>query len=165
MVCEDCDEDNDQKTISKAGNNGDAYPTDHNNRTIVRLSPSGLVSTVFSTAPLVSLGIYQSPEGVLLVTLKDNESELYKPVSHSRRLIRHVTLTGDVIRENEHQGDGQTRLFTVPQSVKQNTNPDICVGNWTSESTGELVILSFTGSLKFVYRGQKLEKKILIQLM
>uniref|UniRef100_A0A8W8J1B8 Uncharacterized protein n=1 Tax=Magallana gigas TaxID=29159 RepID=A0A8W8J1B8_MAGGI len=68
-------------------------------------------------------------------------------------------MNGDVICEYEFQEDGQTRLFTVPWRVKQSTNTDICVVNWTSESTGELMILSFTGSLKLVYRGQKLEKK------
>lgn len=30
---------------------------------------------------------------------------------------------------------------------------------WTSNSTSELVILSSSGSLKYVYRGQKMRKK------
>uniref|UniRef100_A0A8W8MUN2 B box-type domain-containing protein n=1 Tax=Magallana gigas TaxID=29159 RepID=A0A8W8MUN2_MAGGI len=139
--------------------NGDVYATDYANRSIVRLSPSGSVSTVFSTAPLVPWGICQSTEGGLLVTLKDTESEPLQPDSHSRRLVRHVTLTGDVIREYEYQEDGQTRLFTLPYRVRQNGNTDICVVNRTSTFTGELVILSFSGSLKSVYLGQKLMEK------
>ncbi|XP_052706609.1 uncharacterized protein LOC128182045 [Crassostrea angulata] len=138
--------------------NGDVYATDFINKSIVRLSPSGSVSTVFSTAPLVPFGICQSTEG-LLVTLKYNESELHELNSHSRHLVRHLTLTGDVIRDYEYQEDGQTRLFTVPLRVKQSTNTDVCVVNRTSVTTGELVILSVTGSLKLVYRGQKLFKK------
>uniref|UniRef100_K1RIS6 Tripartite motif-containing protein 38 n=1 Tax=Magallana gigas TaxID=29159 RepID=K1RIS6_MAGGI len=97
----------------------------------------------------------------LLVTLMDNESERYHLNSRSRRLVRHVTLTGDVIREYEYQGDGQTRLFTVPWRVKQNGNTDICVVNKTSESTSELMILSSSGCVKVVYRGQSLVKKCL----
>lgn len=139
--------------------NGDVYATDYIKRSIVRFSPSESVSTVFNTAPLVPLGVCQSTEGGMLVSLRDNESKPYQPHSNSRRLVRYVTLTGDVIREYEYQEDGQTRLFTVPQKVKQNNNTDICVVNWTSESNGKLMILSFTGSLKSVYRGQKLVKK------
>ncbi|XP_065925025.1 E3 ubiquitin-protein ligase TRIM71-like [Magallana gigas] len=139
--------------------NGDLYATDFSNRSVVHLSPSGSVSTVFSAAPLVPLGICQSTEGGLLVSLRDIESERYQLDSSSRRLVRHVTLNGDVICEYEFREDGQTRLFTVPWRVKQSTKTDICVVNRTSESTGELMILSLTGSLKFVYRGQKLEKK------
>lgn len=51
--------------------NGDVYATDYKNKSIVRLSPSGSVSTVFSTAPLKPGGICQSTEGGLLVTLRD----------------------------------------------------------------------------------------------
>ncbi|XP_065924427.1 uncharacterized protein [Magallana gigas] len=139
--------------------NGDVYATDYENNSIVRLSPSGSVSTVSSTDPLALVAICPSTEGGLLVTLRDTESEPLQPDSRSRRLVRHVTLTGDVIREYEYQKDGQTRLFTFLLKVKQNGNTDICVVNRTSRSTGELVILSFSGSLKSVYRGQKWMKK------
>ncbi|XP_062586736.1 uncharacterized protein LOC134248346 [Saccostrea cucullata] len=40
--------------------------------------------------------------------------------SHSRHLVRHITVTGDVIHEYEYQEDGQTRLFTLPYRVTQN---------------------------------------------
>lgn len=66
--------------------------------------------------------------------------------------------TGHVIREYEYHENGLTRLFTIPYRVKQNGNTDICVVNMTSKSTGELVILSVSGSLKNRYIGQKLEK-------
>ncbi|XP_078312058.1 uncharacterized protein LOC111137468 [Crassostrea virginica] len=131
--------------------NNDVYFTDRKNKSISRLSPSGLVSPVFSTDPLQPIGICQTMDGGLLITLGDNESNLYQPNSDSRRLVRHVTLTGDVIREYEYQEDGQTRLFTVPLKVTQNGNTDICVINRTSGSSGKLVILSFCGSLKSVY--------------
>uniref|UniRef100_A0A8W8M5C0 B box-type domain-containing protein n=3 Tax=Magallana gigas TaxID=29159 RepID=A0A8W8M5C0_MAGGI len=135
--------------------NGDVYATDYDNNCVVRLSPSGSVSTVFSTAPLLPVGICQSTGG-LLATLVDDKTKKYHPDSKSRRLVIHVTLTGDVIREYEYQEDDQTMLFTVPWRVKQNGNTDICVVNRTSQSTGELVILSSSGFLKSVYHGQNL---------
>ncbi|XP_078336959.1 uncharacterized protein LOC111132501 [Crassostrea virginica] len=135
--------------------NNDVYVSNLKNRSISRLSPSGSVSTVFSTAPLLPMGICQTMDGGLLVTLGDTESDNLKPNSDSRRLVRHVTLAGDVIREYEYQEDGQTRLFTSPERVTQNGNTDICVINETSDTTGELMILSFSGSLKSVYPKQE----------
>ncbi|XP_061178470.1 uncharacterized protein LOC133187129 [Saccostrea echinata] len=135
---------------------GDVYFTDFDNNTISCLSPSGSVSTVISTDPLVPLGICQSVDGGLLVTLRDMELDDYKLDSRSRRLVRHITVTGDVIHEYEYQEDGQTRLFTLPYSVTQNSNSDICVVNLTSNTTGELVILSPSGNMKSIYRGQNL---------
>ena len=131
--------------------NNDVYVTDRMNNSISRLSPLGSVSRVISTDPLEPLGICQTMDGGLLVTLRDNESDPYLLNSDSRRLVIHVTLTGDVIREYEYQEDGQTRLFILPCRVTQNANTDICVINWTSETNGELMLFSFSGSLKCVY--------------
>ncbi|XP_062569727.1 uncharacterized protein LOC134231778 [Saccostrea cucullata] len=136
--------------------NGDDYFTDLSNKSIRRLSPSGSVSTVVSTDPLLPGGICQSVDSGLLVTLIGCESDSYKLESHSRRLVRHITVTGDVIHEYEFQEDGHTRLFILPSTVTQNSNSDICVVNCTSANTGELVIMSPSGRKKFVYRGQNL---------
>ncbi|XP_061178363.1 uncharacterized protein LOC133187004 [Saccostrea echinata] len=135
---------------------GDVYFTDFSNNTISCLSPSGSVSTVISTDPLAPAGICQSVDGGLLVTLRDNESDRYKLESHSRRLVRHITVTGDVIHEFEYQEDGQSRLFTFPRSVTQNSNSDICVVNRTNPTADELVIMSTSGRMKSVYRGRNL---------
>ncbi|XP_062599209.1 uncharacterized protein LOC134260672 [Saccostrea cucullata] len=137
---------------------GDVYFTydKYSKKSISCLSPPGSVTTVISTDPLLPGGICQSMDGGLLVSLIDSESDEFKLVSHSRRLVRHITVTGDVIREYEYQEDDHTRLFTLPARVTQNSNSDICVANHTSLTTGELVILSFSGRMKFVYRGQNL---------
>ena len=133
--------------------NNEVYVTDWKNNSISRLSPSGSVSPVFSTDPLTPGGICQTMDGGLFVTLGDTETDLFKPNSDSQRLVRHVTLSGDVIREYTF-GYGQTKLFTWPRRVTQNGNTDICVINGTSITTSELVILSFSGSLKSVYPEQ-----------
>lgn len=142
---------------------GDAYPyiTGLNNETIICLSSTGYFSIAFVIYPLTSGGICVSLENGLLVTLgetKSSISEWYELDKRSRRLVRHVTLTGDVIREYEYHEDGKTRLFTVPWRVAQNGTTDICVVNRTSISTGELMILSFSGSIKSVYTGNNLVK-------
>jgi hypothetical protein len=69
-----------------------------------------------------------------------------------------MTLTGDVIHEDEYQEDGQTRLFTLPDKVKQNSNSDICVVNKTSNATGHVVILSSSGRVRSIYSGENLDK-------
>jgi hypothetical protein len=138
---------------------GDVYFTDNENGNISCLDPSGSVSTIFSTQPMIPSGICQSGDGGLLVTMGDNKSDLlYQLDPDTKRLVRHMTLTGDVIREYEFQEDGHTRLFTVPYRVRLNGNSDICVVNWTSENTGNLVILSFSGRQRSVYCGQNLNQ-------
>ncbi|XP_061185005.1 uncharacterized protein LOC133193021 [Saccostrea echinata] len=135
--------------------NDDVYFTDIRHKSISCLSPSGSVSTVINTDPLVPLGICQPVDSGLLVTWIDKESDVYKLESHSRRLVRHITVTGEVINEYE---DGQPRLFTFPYRVTQNSNSDICVLNRTSDTTGDLVIMSPSGRVKFVYCGKDLTK-------
>ncbi|XP_062607582.1 uncharacterized protein LOC134269409 [Saccostrea cucullata] len=134
----------------------DVYFADFSNNSISCLSPSGSVSTVISTDPLKPIGICQSVDGGLLVILGKKESDPYKLNSHSRRLVRHITVTGDVIHEYEYQEDGHTRLFTVPYRVTQNSYTDICVVNRTNPNEGELLIVSISGHMMSVYRGQNL---------
>ncbi|XP_061178375.1 uncharacterized protein LOC133187016 [Saccostrea echinata] len=69
-----------------------------------------------------------------------------------------INKEGDVIHDYEYQEDGQNRLFTWSRRVTQNSNSDICVMNHTSDTTGDLVIMSPSGRMKFVYLGQKLTK-------
>ncbi|XP_062611658.1 uncharacterized protein LOC134273476 [Saccostrea cucullata] len=125
---------------------------------LLRAVCEGSVSTVVGTGPLEPNGISQSVDGGLLVNLADKELGRYKFEPHSTRVVRHITVTGDVIHEYEYQEDGQTRLFTYPFRVTQNSYGDICVVNRTRTSTGELVIMSPSGRMKSVYRGQTLSK-------
>ncbi|XP_062607581.1 uncharacterized protein LOC134269408 [Saccostrea cucullata] len=137
---------------------GEVYFTDSSNNSISCLSSSGSVSTVIRTDPLDPLGICQSVDGGLLVTLRDNDSDEYKLEPQSRRLVRHISVTGDVIHEYEYQEDGQTRLFTEPFRITQNSYSTICVMNSTSLKKGHLVIFSPSGRLKCIYKGQNLPK-------
>uniref|UniRef100_A0A8W8IJK5 ceramidase n=1 Tax=Magallana gigas TaxID=29159 RepID=A0A8W8IJK5_MAGGI len=98
-------------------NEGDVYATDFDNDCVLGLSPSGSISTLFRTAPLVAVGICPSTKGGLMVTLVDDESERYQPDSSSRRLVRHVTLTGDVIRET-NQFAGELVILSISGFLK-----------------------------------------------
>lgn len=142
--------------------NGDLYATDNIRHYIVKHSSSDLVVILFCNV-LTPIGICQSIDKGLLITFidvaSDLESVISRPNSSTRCLVSHMKPTGHVIREYEYHENGLTRLFTIPYRVKQNGNTDICVVNMTSESTGELVILSVSGSLRNRYNGQKLVKK------
>lgn len=89
----------------------------------------------------------------LLVALLDNEDETFQLDLKSRRLVRHVTLTGEILKEYEFNNGNRTRIFTGPFRVTQSKNTDICVINRTSKFTGEVVNFSFSGFFNFVYKG------------
>lgn len=82
------------------------------------------------------------------------ESEKYQVYTHSRRLIRHVKFNGDASMNI-------TRTDRPGCSVIQNRNTDICVVNKTSGSSSEPMILSSSGCVNVVYRGQTVVKKCL----
>ncbi|XP_061169479.1 uncharacterized protein LOC133178803 [Saccostrea echinata] len=134
------------------------YFTLREESTICYLSSSGSISELLSTDPLVPLGIFNSLDSGFFVSLQDSETDDYPLESHSRRLVKYLTLTGDVIHEYEYQEDGQTRLFTLPGRLCQNFNSDICVMNITSDNAGEIVIVSVSGRLRSSYLGQNLNE-------
>ena len=130
------------------------YLTDKLHKCIAHLSSSGSIYTISRTDPLEPLGIYQTLEGDLLVTLIDTETERYFRDSHSRRLLRRMTTAGEIVHDYEYHEDRKTKLFTWTSRVEQNEITDICVINRIDKSEDELFILSFSGFLKSVYTGQ-----------
>ncbi|XP_062586628.1 uncharacterized protein LOC134248197 [Saccostrea cucullata] len=134
----------------------EVYCTDSSNHTISCLSPSGSLSTVISTDPQVPIGICPSVHSGLLVTFIDHELE-----SQSKSVVKHLTVTGDVIQKYEYQEDDQTRLFTLPIRITQNHNSDICIVNYTSGTSGDLMIMSPSGRMKAVYNGHNLMKSFI----
>ncbi|XP_062609424.1 uncharacterized protein LOC134271194 [Saccostrea cucullata] len=137
-------------------NTGDVYYTNARNKSVCFLSPSRSIFKIFSSESLVPRGICISRIGGLLVIFTNSESDLCNLQSQSRCFVRHITLMGDLIHEYEYKKDGHTRLFTFPVRITQNSNSDICVVNRTNNTTGELVIISPSGHLKSVFRGQNL---------
>ncbi|XP_062599220.1 uncharacterized protein LOC134260691 [Saccostrea cucullata] len=134
------------------------YYTDYKNKCISSLSPYGYLSTIVSTKPLTPGEICLSLDGGLLVTLTDELSDTFELQPCRRRLVRHLKMNGDLIHDYEYQEDGRTRIFVQPTSIAQNGNRDICVVNQSGDKTGDLVLLSFSGRTKSVYRGQNMSR-------
>ncbi|XP_062597746.1 uncharacterized protein LOC134259162 [Saccostrea cucullata] len=136
--------------------NGEVYFTDDRNLNIFRFSKTGSVSEVLDSdiEYMKPLGICQSVDGGLLVTMMDTESKFYHLMNWSFRSVEHLTLTGDI--ENLHLNSKDKPLLIYPRRVTQNGNGDICIVNWRNSSEGDLVILTSSGILKSVYRGQNI---------
>ncbi|XP_062583729.1 uncharacterized protein LOC134245466 [Saccostrea cucullata] len=144
----------DKELENMVGKTVDLDMINHGNNTIYSMSPLGVRSSrVIETDPQVPVGICHSIDGGLLVTFTDHELD-----SHSKSLVRHFTATGEVINEYEYQEDGQTRMLACPTKITQNRRGDICVVNYTSGDTGNIVIISPSGRMKSVYCGHNLTK-------
>ncbi|KAK3082546.1 hypothetical protein FSP39_021258 [Pinctada imbricata] len=113
--------------------------------------------TTFDTKPLYPTFISKTENDDILVTLVDGDH--YNLVPTSRRIVQRMTLTGKVLHTYEFREDGKTRLFTCPIKTAENKNKDVCVINWLSSESGELVVLLKDGRVKFTYRGVGLEPK------
>ncbi|KAK3101269.1 hypothetical protein FSP39_002259, partial [Pinctada imbricata] len=108
------------------------------------------------TNPLNPSWISKTENDDILVTLRD-EGDEYNLVHTSRRLVQRMTLTGEVLHTYEFREDGKTRLFLLPARTAENKNRNVCVVNWLSKDTGELVVLDEDGRVKFTYRGDELK--------
>ncbi|XP_062597748.1 uncharacterized protein LOC134259164 [Saccostrea cucullata] len=127
--------------------NGEMFFTNNENKTICQLFPFGSVSVIANTEELLPQGICESVDGGLLVALTDY-SEYWEPFTS---LVRHMTLTGDVIRDISDPYF-QDQLFSFPQRITQNGNSDICIVDW-AYPVDNLIILSSLGQVKRKYGG------------
>ena len=134
--------------------NGDFIVTNHNQQGIKRVTADGKVSDIINTKPLHSTVISKTHTNDMLVILVDENGFQFDLQPSSRRLVQKMTLSGKVLNTYEFQGDGKTRLFTLPWKTTENLNSNICVINSTSNDTGELVVLHDDGSLRFTYHGR-----------
>ena len=134
--------------------NGDFIVTDVNKREIRRVTATGEESVLVCTKPLFPTWICRTQTDDIIVTLRDG-GDNYSLQPSSRRLVQRMTLTGKVLNTYEFREDGVTRLFTLPMRTAENGNSDICVINFTSRTTGELVVLHTDGRVRFTYHGQE----------
>lgn len=94
-------------------------------------------------------GIHLTKDGGYLICMCDSYST--SVCDDSRRIVAKYTDKG--IKERVYEYDGDTKLFTRPFRVAENTNGDICVIDKTSMGSGQVVILDKSGVLKAVYNG------------
>ncbi|KAK3094587.1 hypothetical protein FSP39_003683 [Pinctada imbricata] len=111
--------------------------------------------TEFNTKPLRPTLISKTENDEILVTLREKGDD-YNLLPTSRRVVQRMTLAGDVLNTYEFTEDGKTRLFTLPMTTAENKNNDVCIVNWISDVSGELVVLYKDGRQKFTYRGEGL---------
>lgn len=113
-----------------------------------------------STKPLAPEGVTLANNGGILVTLVDDSTKFTLDAT-SRRLVRLMTLSGEVTRDYEYREDGKSRLFTLPRRAIQKRNGDICVIDFLSETQGIIHVISIEGQKLSAYTGQNLEQNFL----
>ena len=133
--------------------NGDFIVTDDEHQVIRRVTSAGKVSVISRTKPLDPAWISKTNSDDILVSLMDSDDYQLHP--YSRRLVRRMTLEGNILHTYEFREDGTTKLFVFPWKTSENGNSDICVINRISDVTGELIVLYGDGRMKFTYRGQE----------
>ncbi|KAK3083471.1 hypothetical protein FSP39_023483 [Pinctada imbricata] len=137
---------------------GDIVLSEEKKRIISVLTQDEKTITTFDTKPLYPTLISKTENDDILVTLVD-DGDVFDLVPTSRRIVQRMTLTGKVLHTYEFREDGKTRLFTCPTRTTENKNKDVCVINWLSVDSGELVVLHKDGRVKFTYRGDGLESE------
>ncbi|KAK3103970.1 hypothetical protein FSP39_023340 [Pinctada imbricata] len=137
-------------------NSGQFVLADLSNLSVSVLTEVEKAVRTWDTKPLCPTFISKTENDDILVTLVDDGND-FKLVSTSRRVVQRMTLTGKVLQTYEFREDGQTRLFTLPTRTTENKNTDICVVNWLSKDSGELVVLHKDGLVKHVYKGEGLK--------
>ncbi|KAK3093617.1 hypothetical protein FSP39_018191 [Pinctada imbricata] len=116
------------------------------------VNQDGEVILLKDTKPLYPTFIGRSLDGGILVSMIDKPD--FQRQDFSKRVVQHINLTGSIKKTYAYEEDNTTPLFTYPESVTQNTNTDICVINFSSESTGHLCVLHASGKVRFTYKGQ-----------
>ena len=133
--------------------NGDHVITIFGAKEIRKVSPTGHVTVVCSTAPLRPVGISMSRDGHMLGCLCDCDVD--DITAESMGEVQHVDMTGRVLTRYRYGDDGRTKLFTWPKRVTQNVNMDLCVVDTVNKDFRTRVVGVTTDSrLKFTYTGQ-----------
>jgi hypothetical protein len=149
----------------------DAFTTGPNDEIIVSHLEEQSISVIartsssfheknISTKPLEPEGVTLANNGDILVTLVD-DSMKFTLDAKSRRLVRLMTLSGEITRDYEYREDGKTRMFTLPRRAIQRRNGDICVIDFLNETQGIIHVLSSEGQKLGAYTGQNLERNFL----
>lgn len=139
------------------GPNNEIIATHLEAQSITIITSSETFKREISTSPLEPEGISLANNDCLLVTLVDNSME-FSLNERSRRLVRLMSVSGEVIRDYEYREDRKTRMFTLPRQAIQRKNDDICVLDYLNEKKGILHVISNDGEKLAVYTGRNLEK-------
>ncbi|XP_062580900.1 uncharacterized protein LOC134242786 [Saccostrea cucullata] len=109
-------------------------------------------SIYIDTYHLIPLGIYVNEKDEIFVCLLNdysyhlNEASVRQVVKYSADRERAMVIEKDT--------DNKQRYFTMPQSVIENVNRDICVVDVIGMHKGRLIVFNKNGGKRFVYNGQ-----------
>ena len=110
---------------------------------------------LFNTAELHPKYVSMSNAGELLISMWDEDS--YSRTSASRRLVKRMTLGGEVVCVYEHDNDGKTPLLNRPKQTVEHYNGDVSVidksKNESGKLTGVVYGFDYNGTVKFRYFG------------
>ncbi|KAK3102357.1 hypothetical protein FSP39_010769 [Pinctada imbricata] len=136
-------------------NEGECILTDENKCIFSVFTQDDVKIRTFQTKPLHPCTISKAKNGDILVSFWDGGAKFILSKT-SRRIVRRMSPMGEVLQTYEFGEDGKTRLFILPCRIAESTFSDICVVNWRSEISGNLVVLHKDGRLKFTYYGHGL---------
>lgn len=139
------------------GPNNEIIATHLEAQTISIIASSGTFKRKLSTTPLEPEGVSLANNDNIFVTLVDSSLE-FSLNEKSRRLVRLMSISGDVLRDYEFREDGKSRMFTLPRRVIQRKNSDICVLDFINERQGILQVLTMEGEKLSVYTGRELDQ-------
>ena len=131
--------------------NGDHVFTCFGSKDIRKVTPTGHVTVVCSTAPLRPAGISMSRDGHMLVGLCDGYVD--EITTDSRGVVHLMDMSGKVMKR--YGADGRTKLFTNPTRIVQNVNLDLVVVDIIDkEFRTKIIGVSVDGRSRFTYKGQ-----------
>ena len=133
-------------------NNGDYVFTCFGGKEIRKISPTGHITVVCSTAPLFPRGISISRDGQM------SSCDVSSITRDSSGEVHLRNISGKVVRK--YSADVRTKLFTSPHRVVENVNLDLVVMDTTDKEYSTRVVgVTVDGRVRFTYTGQvQLEK-------
>ncbi|KAK3101816.1 hypothetical protein FSP39_006583 [Pinctada imbricata] len=144
-------------------NTGECILIDENKCIFSVFTQDDVKIRTFQTKPLHPTTISRANNGDILGSFFSGGAK-FNPSPTSRRILRRMNLKGEVLQTYEFGEDDKTRLFMVPGRATESMLSDICVVNWLSDRSGDLVVLYKDGRLKFTYKGQGLKSQMIFPI-
>lgn len=142
--------------------NGVSIYTWHTGHSVMKVSPvknkdremiTNKVVQLADLSPLYPIGICATKDGRFLVSAIDTVLASDYLVSPKKSVVIILPKSGKTKKVFQYKNDGNTPLFLFPYKVAENVNGDVCVIDRVEMKHGQVVVLSSTGELKFIYQG------------
>ena len=129
---------------------------DVNTNEVKMIDKSDKCSVLFNTGLLHPTFVTATTAGELLISMWDEDS--HSRTSSSHRLLKRMTMKGEVVCEYEYENDGITPLFNRTEKTVEYYNGDFSVidnrCNYKNKISSVVYRFDFRGNVKFRYSGQ-----------